>query len=85
MDCGECGENVAVRQRHTFVDCALYLAKHYPGRLGRYGPAMAGEIVALRSLLRDWWAADGGPDSLALALRIEPYLPTRPAEEHPDA
>jgi hypothetical protein len=54
MDCGECGQNIAIRERHTFVDCALYVAEHtgeYAPRCclkAKYAQALAAEVRRLR-------------------------------------
>lgn len=52
VDCGECGQNVGVRERHTFVDCALYAADHHgPPLNGLYARALVKEVRRLRELL----------------------------------
>ena len=50
MDCGECGQNINRRERHTFVDCALYAAEHYNRAIEKYAKALAAEVRRLRAV-----------------------------------
>jgi hypothetical protein len=58
MDCGECGQNVGLTERHTFVDCALYSVRTHPGHPAphEYAAALAHEVLDDRHMMR---ALDG--------------------------
>jgi hypothetical protein len=81
MDCRECGQNVALRARHTFVDCALYVADHRGGEppIGKYARALAFEVrrlnreqLATKAHLRRDHHCDGGvPDHDAPAWELQ--------------
>jgi len=50
FDCGECGQLVAVTERHTYVDCSLYAVEH-GNPSARYAMALAREVRELRAKL----------------------------------
>ncbi len=59
MDCGECGQNVGVQERHTFLDCAVYVARHRALTDERYALELVARIEelekGLRAVLREHW------------------------------
>ena len=52
MDCAECGQNVGVAERHTFTNCAVYIAQHRSLLDERYALALVARIEELEKGLR---------------------------------
>ena len=57
MDCGDCGKNVGAVERHTFLDCAIYVARHRALIDERYALELVSRIEdmerGLRAILRE--------------------------------
>ena len=52
MDCGDCGKNVGAVERHTFLDCAIYVARHRALIDERYALELVSRIEELEKGLR---------------------------------
>lgn len=53
MDCQECGQNVEVGGRHTFLDCAIYISRHHKTIDEKYASALLARIEKLENGLRN--------------------------------
>ena len=87
MDCGECGQNVGVQERHTFLDCAVYVARHRALTDERYALELVARIEelekGLRAILREHTpeAPDGRADRCGICSPQDKHYPCVTVQE----